>query len=132
MELVEALGLQPAQPSGPYVPREKELVEYAKGLKSFPTPDQLTVDEAASIFDVWQSAKALHVCECASCIGDGLTPTHSCSSRRRDVLVEIDGVGRERQGVREKVPAADYRYVACCRLARSAYLLHVRPNNIIH
>ncbi|KAI0718085.1 mitochondrial ribosomal death-associated protein 3-domain-containing protein [Cerioporus squamosus] len=61
LELVEALGLQPAQPSGPYVPREKELVEYAQGLKNFPVPDQLTVDEAASIFDVWQSAKALHI-----------------------------------------------------------------------
>ncbi|RPD64029.1 hypothetical protein L226DRAFT_533343 [Lentinus tigrinus ALCF2SS1-7] len=61
LELIEALGLEPAQPSGPYVPREKELVEYAKGLKNFAVPDQLTVDEAASIFDVWQSAKALHV-----------------------------------------------------------------------
>ncbi|TFK92598.1 hypothetical protein K466DRAFT_480314 [Polyporus arcularius HHB13444] len=61
LELVEALGLEPAQPSGPYVPREKELVEYAQGLKNFPVPDQLTVDEAASIFDVWHSAKALHI-----------------------------------------------------------------------
>ena len=44
--------------------RETELVEYAKGLRNFPVPDQLTVDEAASIFDVWQSAKALHVGAC--------------------------------------------------------------------
>lgn len=54
----------PDVPSNPYVPRQPELVEYAKGLRNFPVPDQLTVDEAASIFEVWQNAKALHVGEC--------------------------------------------------------------------
>ncbi|KAI0642367.1 mitochondrial ribosomal death-associated protein 3-domain-containing protein [Trametes meyenii] len=61
LELVEALGLEPQAPAGPYVRREAELVEYAKGLQNFPVPDKLTVDEAASIFDVWQEAKALHI-----------------------------------------------------------------------
>lgn len=64
LELTEALGLVPDVPSNPYVPRQPELVEYAKGLRNFPVPDQLTVDEAASIFEVWQNAKALHVGEC--------------------------------------------------------------------
>ncbi|KAM5544215.1 hypothetical protein V8D89_001875 [Ganoderma adspersum] len=61
LELTEALGLVPDVPSNPYVHREPELVEYAKGMRNFPVPDQLTVDEAASIFEVWQNAKALHV-----------------------------------------------------------------------
>ncbi len=77
LELVEALGLEPAQPSGPYVPREKDLVEYAQGLKNFPVPDQLTVDEAASIFDVWHSAKALHIREYPTCIAYGVVLTLS-------------------------------------------------------
>ncbi|KAL7280576.1 hypothetical protein ACG7TL_005510 [Trametes sanguinea] len=61
LELIEALGLEPLGPSNPYVPRLPELVEYAKGLKNFPVPEQLTVDEAASIYDVWQQSKALHI-----------------------------------------------------------------------
>ncbi|KAI8985668.1 mitochondrial ribosomal death-associated protein 3-domain-containing protein [Trametes punicea] len=61
LELTEALGLVPPGPSNPYVPREPELVEYAKGLRNFPVPEQLTVDEAASIFDVWEQAKVLHL-----------------------------------------------------------------------
>ncbi|EJF64026.1 hypothetical protein DICSQDRAFT_53564 [Dichomitus squalens LYAD-421 SS1] len=61
LELTEALGLLPDVPSNPYVRREPELIEYAKGLRNFPVPDQLTIDEAASIFDIWHSVKALHV-----------------------------------------------------------------------
>ncbi|KAI9062639.1 hypothetical protein FKP32DRAFT_1758798 [Trametes sanguinea] len=61
LELIEALGLEPLGPSNPYVPRLPELVDYAKGLKNFPVPEQLTVDEAASIYDVWQQSKALHI-----------------------------------------------------------------------
>ncbi len=65
LELVEALGLQPTVPSNPYVHRSPELVQYAKGLRNFPVPEQLTVDEAASIFDVWQSINALHISTCS-------------------------------------------------------------------
>ncbi|CDO72071.1 hypothetical protein BN946_scf184962.g14 [Trametes cinnabarina] len=61
LELIEALGLEPLGPSNPYVPRQPELVEYANGLKNFPVPEQLTVDEAASIYDLWQKTKALHL-----------------------------------------------------------------------
>ncbi|KAI0831871.1 mitochondrial ribosomal death-associated protein 3-domain-containing protein [Trametes gibbosa] len=61
LELIESLGLQPTMPANPYVRREAELVEYAKGLKSFPVPERLTVDEAASLFDLWQQKKALHL-----------------------------------------------------------------------
>ena len=61
LELTEALGLTPDVPSNPYVRREPELVEYAQGLRSFPVPEQLTVDEAASLFDVWHNVKALHL-----------------------------------------------------------------------
>ncbi|KAI0358308.1 hypothetical protein OH77DRAFT_1421633 [Trametes cingulata] len=61
LELIEALGLEPDRPSNPYVRREAELIEYAQGLKNFPVPERLTVDEAASIFDVWHQVKALHI-----------------------------------------------------------------------
>ena len=61
LELREALGLQPDGPANPYVRRQPELVEYAKGLQSLPVPEELTVDEAGSIFDVWQKVKALHI-----------------------------------------------------------------------
>ncbi|KAH9849892.1 mitochondrial ribosomal death-associated protein 3-domain-containing protein [Lenzites betulinus] len=61
LELVESLGLEPSISANPYVHREAELVEYAKGLKNFPVPEQLTVDEAASLFDLWQQKKALHL-----------------------------------------------------------------------
>ncbi|KAI0369803.1 hypothetical protein BV20DRAFT_967474 [Pilatotrama ljubarskyi] len=61
LELTESLGLEPTGPSNPYVPREANLIAYAQGLKNFPVPERLTVDEAASIFDVWHQVKALHV-----------------------------------------------------------------------
>ncbi|KAI0630734.1 mitochondrial ribosomal death-associated protein 3-domain-containing protein [Trametes polyzona] len=61
LELVEALGLEPTVPSNPYVHREAELVDYAKGLENFHVPEQLTVDEAAAMFDLWHQSKALHI-----------------------------------------------------------------------
>ncbi|KAI0664394.1 mitochondrial ribosomal death-associated protein 3-domain-containing protein [Cubamyces menziesii] len=60
LELIESLGLPPNGPTNPYVPRQPELIEYAKGLKNFVVPERLTVDEAASIFELWQQSKALH------------------------------------------------------------------------
>ena len=114
LELVEALGLTPAEPSNPYVPREAELVEYAKGLRNFPVPEQLTIDEAASVFDMWQNSKALHISTfCMLWIGDCTIANRLNSSRRRDVPVEVHGDGGEREGVCEEGDAADDCLVVC-------------------
>ncbi|THG98281.1 hypothetical protein EW026_g3884 [Hermanssonia centrifuga] len=53
LELREALGIPYDRPSGPYVRRKPEMVEYAKGLKNIPVPAQMQVDEAASLYEVW-------------------------------------------------------------------------------
>ncbi|OBZ66880.1 28S ribosomal protein S29, mitochondrial [Grifola frondosa] len=60
LELREALGLPEFRFAGPYVHRNRAFVEYAKGLRNFPVPDQLSVNEAASVYEVWQQDKALH------------------------------------------------------------------------
>lgn len=60
LELSEALGIPPLRPAGPYVARSKELAEYAQGLRNFPVPAQLSVDEAASLFELWMKDNALH------------------------------------------------------------------------
>ncbi|EIN09639.1 hypothetical protein PUNSTDRAFT_51852 [Punctularia strigosozonata HHB-11173 SS5] len=54
VELREALGLPHDKPTGPYVKRSPEIVEYTRGLKALPVPDRLSVEEAASIFEVWK------------------------------------------------------------------------------
>ncbi|EIW58398.1 mitochondrial 37S ribosomal protein RSM23 [Trametes versicolor FP-101664 SS1] len=61
LELVESLNLVPSVPTNAYVRREAELIEYAKGLKTFPVPERLSIDEAASLFDLWHQTKALHI-----------------------------------------------------------------------
>lgn len=53
----------PSVPTNAYVRREPELIEYAKDLKSFPVPERLSIDEAASLFDLWHQTKALHIRE---------------------------------------------------------------------
>ncbi|PSR70669.1 hypothetical protein PHLCEN_2v13442 [Hermanssonia centrifuga] len=53
LELREALGIPYDRPSGPYVRRKPEMVEYAKGLKNIPVPAQMQIDEAASLYEVW-------------------------------------------------------------------------------
>lgn len=63
LELVESLNLVPSVPTNAYVRREAELIEYAKGLKTFPVPERLSIDEAASLFDLWHQTKALHIRE---------------------------------------------------------------------
>jgi len=60
IELCEALGISYSEPSGPYVKRSPELVEYVKGLQNLPVPAQMSVDEAASLFEVWMRDKGLH------------------------------------------------------------------------
>lgn len=63
LELCEGLGIQYGEPSGPYVKRSAELIEYAKGLQNLPVPAQMSVEEAATLYEVWTKDKALHTDE---------------------------------------------------------------------
>ncbi|PCH36270.1 hypothetical protein WOLCODRAFT_91935 [Wolfiporia cocos MD-104 SS10] len=60
LELREALGLPEHRPAGPYVARRPELAEYAAGLRNVAVPAQLSVGEAAALFEVWMEDQALH------------------------------------------------------------------------
>lgn len=68
LELREALNIPHDRPSGPYVKRSAELVEYAKGLQALPVPERLSVDEAASMFEIWMKDNALHSSMSGSCL----------------------------------------------------------------
>ncbi|KAI0080230.1 hypothetical protein K474DRAFT_1658226 [Panus rudis PR-1116 ss-1] len=60
VELREALGIPHDRPTGPYVKRTQEMVEYSQGLQNLAVPEKLSVEEAASIFELWNADKALH------------------------------------------------------------------------
>lgn len=60
LELQEALGLPPPRPVSEYTKRSSELASYADGLENFAVPDQLSLDEAASMYELWHEDKALH------------------------------------------------------------------------
>ncbi|KAH7910195.1 mitochondrial ribosomal death-associated protein 3-domain-containing protein [Hygrophoropsis aurantiaca] len=59
LELREALNIPSDRPAGPYIKRSAELLEYTKGLQRLVVPDNLSIDEAASVFDVWMKDKAV-------------------------------------------------------------------------
>jgi small subunit ribosomal protein S29 len=61
LELREALAVENGQPAiGGRVPRSKTLQDYARGLRNIAVPAQLSVDEAATLFEVWMKDKALY------------------------------------------------------------------------
>jgi len=60
LELRETLLLPHDRPTGPYAKCSRHMVEYTKGLKTLTVPAQLSVNEAASLFEVWMKDKALH------------------------------------------------------------------------
>lgn len=66
-ELREALGLTPDAPSGPYARRNADLVAYAQGLQSIPLPSQMSVSEAAALYELWGKEKILNDGACAPC-----------------------------------------------------------------
>ena len=47
-------------------------MEYSKGLRNVPVPAQLEVNEAASIYEVWQKDNALYSRESSSCVVEGM------------------------------------------------------------
>ncbi|KAM6496503.1 mitochondrial carrier protein [Amanita muscaria] len=54
LELREALQIPYEHPQSPYDKRSTALVDYANGLTPIPVPEQLTLDEAASLFEAWK------------------------------------------------------------------------------
>ena len=83
LELREALSIPSDRPSGPYVRRKPEIVEYAKGLQNIPVPAQLQVNEAASIYEVWMKDKALAACMSSTRAPECLNLTHRIYSLHR-------------------------------------------------
>ncbi|TFY79925.1 hypothetical protein EWM64_g4084 [Hericium alpestre] len=59
-ELRHALGLQPWLKPSPFVKIAPEILEFTKGIEMMRVPDRLSVDEAASLFEVWMKNKTLH------------------------------------------------------------------------
>jgi small subunit ribosomal protein S29 len=60
LELQEVLGISPAVSETLYAKRSPSLMAYTKGLRAIAIPERFSVDEAASLFEVWAQNKALH------------------------------------------------------------------------
>ncbi|RDB15895.1 37S ribosomal protein S23, mitochondrial [Hypsizygus marmoreus] len=59
LELRDALGLPEEHAASPYHKRSQALAEYTHGLQALNVPDQMSVAEAASLFEVWMKDRAL-------------------------------------------------------------------------
>lgn len=59
LELKDALGLPHEHFKSPYDKRSRPLMEYTTGLRPIHVPEQLSVNEAASLFEIWKDDKAL-------------------------------------------------------------------------
>lgn len=60
LELRETLDLPHPVPNSPYFKRSRITQDYAKGLQKLEVPAQLSVNEAAGMFEVWKKDRALH------------------------------------------------------------------------
>ena len=63
VELRDALKLQSSLRLSPYVKAAPEIKEFTKGLKTMKVPEQLSINEAASLFEVYMKKGALHTGE---------------------------------------------------------------------
>jgi len=75
------------------------MKEYTVGLRSLPVPSQLSIPEAASLFEVWMKDKALHSCTLLSSINfayiadySSQLPTTNYSCRNTVSPVEMQGI----------------------------------------
>ena len=59
LELRDTLKLDYDRPMSPYDKRSPVLLEYAQGLKAFPVPEKLTVNEASSLMAIWRNEDVL-------------------------------------------------------------------------
>jgi small subunit ribosomal protein S29 len=61
-ELRDALDLPDNRPTGYKSKTSPILQGYADGLRKFDVPSELSIPEAAALFEVWMKDKALHSC----------------------------------------------------------------------
>lgn len=61
LELRDALELHDTDPYpiSPFLKRNKDLLEYAQGLKKLEVPEKLTHEEATGIFEMWKGKNAV-------------------------------------------------------------------------
>ncbi|KAH9967455.1 mitochondrial ribosomal death-associated protein 3-domain-containing protein, partial [Russula dissimulans] len=59
-ELRHALGLQPQLRPSPYLKVSPEILTFTRGVQIVKVPEKLNVNEAASLFEVWNKNKSLH------------------------------------------------------------------------
>jgi small subunit ribosomal protein S29 len=64
-ELRYALGLQPWLRPSTYVKVAPEITSFTRGLQIVEVPEKLNVNEAASLFEVWNKNKSFHTREFA-------------------------------------------------------------------
>ena len=62
-ELRYALGLQPWLRPSPYVKVAPEITSLTRGIQVMKVPEKLNVNEAASLFEVWNKNKSFHTRE---------------------------------------------------------------------
>jgi small subunit ribosomal protein S29 len=66
-ELRDALGLQPWLQPSPYLKIAPEITAFTNGIQLVNVPEKLNVNEAASLFDIWNKNKSFHTREFMSC-----------------------------------------------------------------
>jgi small subunit ribosomal protein S29 len=59
-ELRYALGLQPWLRPSPYLKAAPEITTFTRGIQLVNVPEKLNVNEAASLFEVWNKNKSIH------------------------------------------------------------------------
>ncbi|KAH9990578.1 mitochondrial ribosomal death-associated protein 3-domain-containing protein [Russula vinacea] len=59
-ELRYALGLQPGLRPSPYLKTTPEISAFTRGIQLVDVPEKLNVNEAASLFEVWNKNKSIH------------------------------------------------------------------------
>ena len=62
-ELRHALGLQPSLRPSPYLKVSPEIATFTRGIQIVKVPEKLNVNEAASLFEVWNKNKSFHTRE---------------------------------------------------------------------
>lgn len=62
-ELRYALGLQPGLRPSPYLKTTPEISAFTRGIQLVDVPEKLNVNEAASLFEVWNKNKSIHTRE---------------------------------------------------------------------
>ena len=66
-EFLDALGLPDHRPTGSKSKTSHIIKGYTDGLRPFIVPSELSISEAAALFEVWMKDKALNSCTFRVC-----------------------------------------------------------------